>query len=68
MKFSFKEEKNGKSSFLDVEVSLEGNKFPTIVYQKPTLNGVYKHFDSFLRTINKFGVGFQVFFYSFQLN
>ena len=61
MKFSFKEEKNGKLSFLDVEVSPELNKFPTIVYQKPTRNRVYKHFDGFLRTINKFGIGFQVF-------
>ena len=68
MKFCFEKEKNGKLSFLDVEVSPEGNKFPTIVYQKPTLSGVYKHFNSFLRTINKFGIGFQVFFNLFQLN
>ena len=54
MKFSFEEEKNGKLSFLDVEVSREGNKFATIVYRKPTFNGVYTHFDSFLPTTDKF--------------
>ena len=50
MKFSFEEEKNGKLSFLDVEVSREGNKFATTVYYKPTFSGVYTHFDSFLPT------------------
>ena len=47
MKFSFEEEKNGKLSLLDVEVSREGNKFATTVYRKPTFWGVYTHFDSF---------------------
>ena len=47
MKFSFEEGKNGNLSFLDVEVSREGNKFPTTVYDKPTFSGVYTHFDSF---------------------
>ena len=46
MKFSF-EEKNGKLSLLDVEVSREGNKLATTVYRKPTFWGVYTHFDSF---------------------
>ena len=36
MKFSFEEEKNGKLSFLDVEVSREGNKSTTTVCFKPT--------------------------------
>ena len=48
MKFSFEEDKNGKWSFLDAEVSQVGNKFVTTVYRKPTFNGVYVHFDSFL--------------------
>ena len=49
MKFSFEEDKNGKWSFLDAEVSQVGNKFVTTVYRKPTFNGVYVHFDSFLQ-------------------
>ena len=40
MKFSFEEEKNGKLSFLDLEVSLEENKFATTAYSKPTFSGV----------------------------
>ena len=40
-------QKNGKLSFLDIEVSPEGNKFTITVYHKPTLSGVYTYFDSF---------------------
>ena len=38
IKFSFEEEKNGKLSFLDVELSQEGNQFVTTVYRKPTFS------------------------------
>ena len=44
MSFSFEQEKNGKLSFLDVEVSREKGKFVTTVYRKPTFSGVYTHF------------------------
>ena len=47
MKFSFQQERNGKLSFLDDEVSREGNKFVVIVYRRPTFSGAYKHRDSF---------------------
>ena len=40
MSFSFEQEKNGKLSFLDVEVSREKGKFVTTVYRKPTFSGV----------------------------
>ena len=56
MKFSFEKKKNGNFSFLDVEVSREGNKFATAVYRKPTFSGVYTHFDSFLPTTYKFSM------------
>ena len=45
--FTFEQEENGKFSFLDVEVSRDGNTFVTSVYCKPTFSGVYTHFDSF---------------------
>ena len=45
MKFSFEDEKNRKSCFLDVEVSGEGNKFATTVYSKPTFSGAHTHFE-----------------------
>ena len=48
MSFSFEQEKSGKLSFLDVEVSREKEKFVRTVYRKPTFSGVYTHFESFL--------------------
>ena len=51
MSFSFEQEKNGKLSFLDVEVSREKGKFVTTVYRKPTFSGVYTHFETFLPTV-----------------
>ena len=51
MSFSFEEEKNGKLSFLDVEVSREKGKFVTTVYRKSTFSGVYTHFENFLPTV-----------------
>ena len=47
MKFPFEEENNRKFSFLDLEVSWEGNTFASTVYRKPTFSGVGTHFDSF---------------------
>ena len=47
MKFSFEEEKIGKLSFLNVEVSREGSKFATTAYRKPTFSDAYTHFDGF---------------------
>ena len=37
---NFEEEKNGKLSFLDAELSQEGNKFTTTLCRKPILSGV----------------------------
>ena len=66
-KFSFEKEKNGKLSFLHVEVSREGNKFTTIVYRKPTFSGVYTHFDSFLSTTCKFSMIHTLVFRCFSI-
>ena len=67
MKFSFEEEKNGKLSFLDVEVSREGNKFATTVYHKTTFSGVYTYFDSFLPTKYKFSMIYTLVFRRFSI-
>ena len=56
MYFSFEQEKDGKLSFLDVEVSRQEGHFVKTVYRKPTFSGVYAHFESFLPTIYKFGM------------
>ena len=71
MKFSFEEKKNGKFSFLNVEVSREGNKSATTVYCKPTFSGVYTHFGSLLPTAYKFGMIYTLvfnFFFFFFFN
>ena len=36
MPFSFEQEKSGKFSFLDVEVSRQQGKFVTMAFRKPT--------------------------------
>ena len=41
--------------FLNVQIICEGKRFTTSVYHKPTFNGVYTHFDSFLPSIYMFG-------------
>ena len=56
MNFTLEQEKNGKLSFLEVEVSRDGNTFVTSVYRKPTFSGVYTHFDSFLLSTYKIGM------------
>ena len=57
MSFSFEQEKNGKLSFLDIEVPQLKGKFGTTVYnRKPTFRGVYTHFESFLPAIYKFNM------------
>ena len=43
-------------SFLDVNIIHEKDKFTTSVYRKPTFNGIYTHFDSFLPLSNKIGL------------
>ena len=47
MSFSFEDQKNGKMSFLDVEISRENGKFLTKVYHKPTFSCFYTHFEIF---------------------
>ena len=54
IKFSFEKGKHGKSSFLDVEVSWEGNKFVTTAYHK------FKYY--YLWIWHDIYFGFQVFF------
>ena len=48
MKFTFEKSLSRCFSFLDVKVDSENNLFTTSVYLKPTLSGVYTHFDSYI--------------------
>ena len=65
--FSFEEEKNGKMSFLDVEISQENGKFVTTVYRKSTFSGVYTHFESFLPSTYKFDMLYTLVYRCFTL-
>ena len=47
MSFLFEKGRKGKLSYLDIEISREKGKFFATVYDKPTLSGVYNHFESF---------------------
>ena len=67
MNFTFEQEKNGKLSFLDVEVSRDGNTFVTSVYRKPTFSGVYTHFDSLLPSTYKIGMIYTLVFRCFRI-
>ena len=67
MSFSFEQEKNGKLSFLDAEVSREKGKFVTAVYRKPTFSGVYTLFESFLPTVYKFGMAYTLAYRFFKI-
>ena len=58
MPFSFEQEKNCKSSFLDVEIPCKKEKFVSAIYRKPTFSGAYTHFENFLPTVYKFGMAF----------
>ena len=61
------QEKDGKLSFLDVEVSRQEGHFVTTVYRKPTFSGVYMHFESFLPTIYKFGMIYTLVYRCFKI-
>ena len=39
----------------------------TIVYRKPTINGVYTHLDSFLPTVNKVGMIYNLAYWCFKI-
>ena len=55
MSFTIEREKQNRMSFLDIAIIGEDKTFTTSAYRKPTFCGVYKHFDSFLRSTYKFG-------------
>ena len=45
MPFTIETEQSNKISFLDANVIREQGKFTTSVYRKPTLSGIFGHFD-----------------------
>ena len=45
--FTYKQEINGKNSFLDILILRNGNSFETTVHRKSTHNNIYLHWESF---------------------
>ena len=66
--FSFEQKRNGKLSFLDIEVSREKGNFVTTVYRKPTFSGVYTHFESFLPKVYKFVMVYTLAYRCFKIS
>ena len=60
-------ERDGKLSFLDVNVFREGGQFVTNVYRKTTFSGVYTHFESFLPATYKFGMVYTLAYRCFRI-
>ena len=67
MSFSYEVERDGKLSFLDVNVFREEGQFVTNVYRKTTFSGVYTHFESFLPATYKFGMVYTLAYRCFRI-
>ena len=67
MSFSMETKKGNKLSFLDVEVIREQGKFTTTIYRKPTFNGVYGNFESFLPSVYKFDMVYTLVYRCFRI-
>ena len=67
MLFLHEVEKDGKLSFLDVNVFREEGQFVTNVYRKPTFSAVCTHFESFLPAMYKFGIVYSLAYRCFRI-
>ena len=66
MSLSFEQGKDGKLSFLDIQVSRQEGHFVTAIYRKPNFSGIYMHFESFLSTIYEFGMTYTLVYRYFR--
>ena len=67
MSLTLKSEKQKRMSFLDVHIIREDKTFTTSFYSKPTFNGVYTHFDSFLPSSYKFRIVYTLVYRYFRI-
>ena len=54
-------------SFFDIKIVRENNKFITSVYHKPTFNGVFTNFESFIPNSYKYALIFALLHRTFKL-
>ena len=62
-----KTERNGKTSFLNIEVIHELGKLLTTIYCKPTFGGVYGNLESFLPSVYEFGMAYALLYRYFHI-
>ena len=67
MSFSYEVDRDGKLSFLDLNVFREEGQFVTNVYRKTTFSGVYTHFENFLPATYKFGMVYTLAYRCFRI-
>ena len=60
-------ENENSISFLDIKISWENYKFTTSVYRKPTSNGVFTNFGSFIPKSYKYNLLFTLLHSAFKL-
>ena len=56
IKFTFEEEHNNKTAFLNISVTKVGNELQTSLFRKKTFTGVYLNFNSHLPSEYKKGL------------
>ena len=67
MSLTTERKKQNRMSFQDIAIIHENKTFTTSVYRKPTVSGVYTHFDSFLPSTYKFGAVYTLAYRCFRI-
>ena len=67
IKFIYEKESNNSQSFLNFLISRSENGFKRSVYHKPSFNGVYSTFNSFIYDQYKIGLIFTFLFRTFSI-
>ena len=68
IKFTYEEEVNNKSSFLDISIERINNKLVTSLYRKSTFSGVCRNFHSFLPVNYKKGLIYALLHREFNIS
>ena len=67
IKFTFKHEHTNTVLFVDVKICRENNKLIISVYGKPSFSGVFTNFKSFIPTVHKFGLVYNLLHRCFNI-
>ena len=67
IKFTFEHERNNTFSFLDVKICRKNNKLITSVDRKPTFSGIFTNFKSFIPTVQKFSLVYNLLHRGFNI-